>query len=217
MTVELDESDVEQFYADAMIPDQRVDEILALGKVTADALRWKRIATALGIVAFGLTIACAVLLVRSRRTTDEGQLASAAKTTLIDPIEKIRPNQTAPEQEVLESAAGSLPKEDGFHLIAIRNHGDECPGCRNVGELFARLQNQLDDGGIDFTLIDLQSSMLSEHAKNEIERPEIRGLIETRRHKALIALQVPGGEIHELDGNAPPLELIRNIRGYVQH
>ena len=197
------ESDVRQFYADAKLPEDRVDAILSHGHSVAAARLWKRVAMASTLGLVGMILVCVVLFVR---LLDDSRIAVVPA----DPLRDVTEESAEPANE---APNGITPAREGFQLIAVRSHGYRCPHCRASSEVIAELKESFTDERIEFTFIDLRrdAENLGE-SQQKFESLELNDLVEGR-DKALIAIADPTGNLHKLDASAGADQLKRHISG----
>ena len=200
------ESEVRQFYADATVPEDRVEAILSHGKSIAAERLWRRVAIASTFGFIGMIMVSSFLFVRLR---DEA-------TAAVAPAE---PGNPAAEQfaaRIDERPDRISPSTKRFQLIAVRSHGDRCPHCRASSEVFAGLRKSLADENIEFTFIDLRRD--SEHLRQSQETFEALGLndLVEGRDKALVAIADPTGKLHKLDASEGIDRLESHIAGLLR-
>ena len=171
------ESEIRSYYEKASLPQTRIDAMLQQGKAVASVLWWKRVAALSAAACLLATLTCCYLLVRLAQARESLQLANAETTVTPAPADTAEP-------------------EAEFQLVAIRHHGDGCPGCRAAGDTFQSLQHALAGAPIEFTLVDL--SQESQHYADP-RKSELVSMTDDRRHKILIGLLPPTGELIELD------------------
>ena len=199
------ESEIRQFYADATLPEDRIDAILSHGHSVASARLWKQVAVASGLAFTGMTLVCMVLFIRLQ---DQSRIAVA-------PVE-LRPavaeETAAPSNDGTGViASDGQRKRQRFQLIGVRSHGDRCPHCQASGEVFAKLKESFSNEPIEFTFIDLRRDSESlEESQQTFDSLELDGLVEGR-DKALIAVADPAGGLHKLDAGLGADQLKRQI------
>ena len=183
MNSDTTESEIRQFYEEAAISDTRLDAILHHGRTAAAVSRWKRIAGLSAIVCVLTSVASGYLWIQLNRSKQELKLAYSELQKTLEPKEAPSPVDSRPTGE--------------FQLVAIRHHGDRCPVCRAAGETFETLKKELSNEPIDFALVDFRDA--PEEVKSTLDRFEMNSLVDERRHKVLVALRSPSGEVTELD------------------
>ena len=183
MSSDSTESEIRQFYEEASIPATRLDAMLDHGRTAATVSRWKRIAGLSAIACVLTSVACAYFWIQLNQSNQELKLANSELQKTLEPKETPSPVDSRPVGQ--------------FQLVAIRHHGDRCPLCRSCGETFESLKEELADEPIDFSLVDFRDA--PDEVKSSLDRFEMNSLVDERRHKALIALRLPSGEVMELD------------------
>ena len=183
------ETEVRRFYTDATLSDARVDEILSQGRAYVEARRRKRAAGGTILSLAGLLLVCLLLLFR---TQGAPQAESSPAETSAEAMEDAIAHANIP-------VSGDRSSEPRMQLIAVHNHGDQCPHCRASIEAYSQLKAAFVDVPIEFRMIDLRDD--SESFENSYQEFQSLGLnvMVQGPEKALIAIAEPNGKLHRLD------------------
>ena len=189
MSSDAPDPELEEYYSGITLPDDRVDAILLQGRSAAETRFWKRVALSSVVGLAAMVLVCGFLVVRLQR---------------IETVEIA--GKPAQQTKPIAQNENSFPSR----LIAIRSHGDRCPGCNATGAVFVQLRQELRGQSIEFELVDLGMDN-PEQTNRALESLGVEALLEARRHKHVLAFSDSSGEIHELDSNLDADELKRQI------
>ncbi|TWT86223.1 hypothetical protein [Neorhodopirellula pilleata] len=195
------ESEVRDFYERACLPDDRVAALLDASDMAVAARRWKRIAVSISIGLAAMTL-LTIGLYFNRQTSVEAPVADNAG-----------PSRVVPESKSPSPGTSTRFNQPEYRLVAFRSHGDECPHCRDTGEVYEKLVAELRDDGIEMEKFDLSRSSNRTQIDKRVEELNLTGLIDGRIETAFLALVNRDGKtIKEFKPSMTAARIARGVR-----
>lgn len=193
--------EVAEFYY-GLSPDEGVlQSIVQLHDARLRIRHWKRIAGA-------LAVACALILV--------------ASTSLLSNLirDSTRPNNndvvgSRPLFTDQNHIANPTPTDNASHadydLIVVRIHKDWCGKCKQMGNVFAEIQRDFEDGRILFVTYDLTDEVTTKQSLLLGQILEIEPRLEEIESGNIAVLTTAGKFVELIDGTSGRRNLVRHI------
>ena len=191
MKTELSKADLANFYESAPF-EQSADAILAIGAVTCEVRRWKRVAVA-SIAAWATLCFVSLFLFFGDGSHSTDTAASPSSNHSILPVKNV---------------AGDV------RLVAVVTHTDACQLCQQIRDITARLRTQFKDHPVMFVKLDLSDDVERKQSKmvTELLGFELPG---DYRGPSFFVLDSSGNVLEELEGISKQELIATNLRGHL--
>lgn len=188
--------EVADFYRDLSLGEGPLDRIAELHDAGLQVRRWKRIAC-------GLAVACALLVTVGAVLLTGGTPGTPPDAPDTNPPRLADNTQKNPP---------AVPvKPPAYDLIAVRLHRDWCGKCKQMGNVFAEIQHDLESRKILFVTYDLTDDVTTKQSLLLGKILEIRAPLE-ELESGNIAILTPDGTLLELlDGTSGRQNLATKI------
>jgi len=200
-----EEQELVEFYHRTRMSKDKMQELHLAGQIAANGRKWRQFALASSLAFVCVTIIAGWLFVRSLQLQSE--LARYSQPVNALPAEENQRSTSDPASETKPLTTGPP-----FRFVAFRSHDDRCPHCRATGKMFAAIEKQINDEGIEFEQFELQQKEHLPKTLARIDSQKLTSMLGDGDETAFAALLTPEGrEIRRFDPTDQPIASVQQM------